>query len=109
MIAVPKLMGTKNNATAASIKQDIATITTSIQSYYMSNNGIDKISDSVNINPKRWTLTDKKIEFKINNLTCIAIEVNTSNQLVIDIDESSSQVCQKLYDDGIRDTTYNLY
>ena len=108
-VAVPKLMDTRSNAVTTTIKQDISTITTSIQSYYMLNNGIEKISDSVNINPKAWVVSDKKLEYKSNETTCVTIEITTSNKLVISIDETSSDICQKLYDAGIRDTSYDLF
>ena len=41
-IAVPKLLDSRSNAIVTTIKQDISTITNSIQSFYMLNNGIDK-------------------------------------------------------------------
>ncbi len=107
-IAVPKLMDTRNNAQATTIKQDIATITTSVQSYYMLNNGIEKISDAVNINPTTWSITNKKLEYEIHDKICVIIDINT-NKLIIDIDETSSEVCQKLYDEGIRDISYELF
>ena len=50
-VAVPKLLDSRSSAVVTTIKQDIVTITTSIQSYYMLNSGIEKITDSVNINP----------------------------------------------------------
>ncbi len=108
-VAVPKLMDTKNSATATTIKQDISTITTSIQSYYMLNNGIEKISDSVNINPNLWTIADKQLDYKINDTVCVTIKITDSNKLEVVIDEKTNEVCQKLYDDGIRNISYNLF
>ena len=108
-IAVPKLINTKNNASAATIKQDITTITTSIQSYYILNNKIEKISDAVNINPNTWSITDQKIEYKVNGTTCVTIEITTSNKLTVAIVANSSDICQKIYDSGIRDISYDLY
>ncbi|MEA2017016.1 MAG: hypothetical protein U9N59_01100 [Campylobacterota bacterium] len=107
-VAVPRLMDTRSNASATTIKQDIATITTSIQSYYMLNNGISKISDAVNINPTTWAITDKKLEYKVTEAICVAITI-ANNKLNIEIDETSSEICQKLYDDGIRDISYDLF
>ena len=108
-VAVPKLMDTRSNAVATTIKQDIATITTSIQSYYMLNNGIEKISDSVNINPNTWVISDKKLEYKTNDTICVTMEITTSNKLELIIDEASSETCQKLYDSGIRNISYDLF
>ena len=47
-IAVPKLLNSRSNAVVTTIKQDISTITTAIQSQYMLNGSIDKITDTDN-------------------------------------------------------------
>lgn len=108
-VAVPKLMDTRSSAIVSTIKQDISTITTSAQSYYMMNNKIDNISDSVNINESTWTVSSKKIEFKIEDTVCVSISLN-DNKLSVDIDETSeSSVCKKLYESGVRDVSYDLY
>lgn len=107
-VAVPKLMGTKASASAATMKQDITTISASIQSYYMLNGKIEKISDAVNINQSRWNVSDKQLEYKIDELTCITIDIK-NNKLNITIDKSAGEVCQKLYDDGIRNDTIDLF
>jgi len=108
-VAVPKLMDTRSSAIVSTIKQDISTITTSVQSYYMMNNKIDNISDSVNINESTWTVSSKKVEFKIEDTICISISLN-DNKLSVDInDNSDSTVCKKLYESGVRDVSYDLY
>jgi general secretion pathway protein G len=108
-VAVPKLMDTRHDAMASTITQDISTITTAVQSYYMVNNGIDKLSDTVNINPNVWTIGDKKLEYKVDDIVCITMELVQPNKLSITIQQSSSDVCQKIYDKGIRDISYTLY
>ncbi|BFU77027.1 hypothetical protein ALC152_02420 [Arcobacter sp. 15-2] len=108
-VAVPKLMDTRSSAIVSTIKQDISTITTSVQSYYMMNNKIDNISDSVNINESTWTVSSKKVEFKIEDTVCVSISLN-DNKLSVDInDNSDSTVCKKLYESGVRDVSYDLY
>jgi len=108
-VAVPKLMDTRSSAIVSTIKQDISTITTSVQSYYMMNNKIDNISDSVNINESTWTVSSKKVEFKIEDTICISISLN-DNKLSVDInDNSDSSICKKLYESGVRDVSYDLY
>ncbi|MGK0256117.1 MAG: general secretion pathway protein G [Arcobacteraceae bacterium] len=107
-VAVPKLMDSRNSALVTTIKQDISTITTSIQSYYMINNKIEKITDSVNINPSTWKVSDLQVEYISEDNTCIDILIK-ENQLDLIIDETSSEICQKIYDSGIRDATYELY
>ncbi len=107
-VAIPKLLDTKSNATVSTIKQDISTISTSIQSYYLMNGSINKITDAVNINSSTWSISDKKIEFKNSDgSVCTSLTVQNSS-LIVDIDQTSSPLCQKLYTDGIRDTTYEL-
>jgi len=106
-VAVPKLLDSRSSAIVTTIKQDITTITTSVQSYYMLNGKIDKITDSVNLNPNTWDVTDKKLEYKINDVVCTTIEID-ENKLIVGIDETTSDTCKKLYDSGIRDETYEL-
>ena len=106
-VAIPKLLNTKGSATVSTIKQDISTITTSIQSYYMINGSISKITDAVNINSSTWNIEDKKVEFKSDSKTCVKIEIVGSN-LSVDIDQQSSSLCMQLYNEGVRDTSYTL-
>ena len=107
-VAVPKLMDSRSSALVTTIKQDISTITTSIQSYRMINDKIEKISDSVNINANTWIVSDLNVKFVYEENTCITIEIAT-NKLNVIIDEKSSTVCEKLYDSGVRDTSYELF
>ena len=107
-VAVPKLMDSRSSALVTTIKQDISTITTSIQSYQMLNSKIEKISDSVTINTNTWNVDDLKVEFTSEEKICVTIEIVT-NKLNITIDNDSSSICQKLYDSGVRDASYELY
>ena len=105
--AVPKLLNTRTNAVVITIKQDISTIITAVQSQYMLNSDVDKITDSVTINEKNWKIEDKKLAYDVDGTNCVTIEVTTSNLIVI-INEKSSSLCQKLYDAGIKNITYDL-
>ncbi len=107
-IAVPKLFDLKSGALAASIKQDVNTITNSIQSYYMLENSIEKISDAVKVNPQNWKISDTKLEFNHEDQNCITIEVK-SNKLDITISEQSSELCRNIYDKGVRSVSYDLF
>ncbi len=107
-IAVPKLFDLKSGALAATIKQDINTISNSIQSYYMLENGIEKISDAVKVNPQNWKISDTKLEFNHEDQNCITIEVK-SNKLDITISEQSSELCRDIYDKGVRSVSYDLF
>jgi general secretion pathway protein G len=107
-VAVPKLLDTRSSAIVSTIKQDISTITTSIQSHYMINNEITKISDSVNINTSTWNVSDLKVEFISEENECVTIAI-ISSKLDVTIDQESSTICKKLYDSGIRDVSYELF
>lgn len=107
-VAVPRLMDSKSNALAASIKQDISTITTSIQSYHMLNSSVDKISDAVTLDTTRWEIEDKKVLYKVDTQTCITIEVHTAKLTVV-IDDSSSKTCKKIADFGIFNQSLELF
>lgn len=107
-VAIPKLMDSRDNATVSSITQDISTITNSIQSYSLSNGGISKISDSVNINSKNWTIEDTKVSYKVNNSDCITISIANS-KLDLVIDTNSTTLCGKIYESGVRNISYDLY
>ena len=109
-IAVPKLLDSRTSAIVTTVKQDISTITNSIQSYYMLNNGITNITDSVNINESTWNVENKSVTFSSDSVDCVTIKV-IGTQLVVDIVESevdSNSICRKIYDAGIRDVTYEL-
>ena len=107
-VAIPKLLDTRSSALEATIKQDISTISTSIQSYYMLNQKIEKISDAVNINTNTWDVDNSKVSFVSEGNECVSIEV-ISNKLNIVINQDSSKICKKLYESGIRDERYELY
>jgi general secretion pathway protein G len=107
-VAVPKLFDLKSGALSNTIKQDVNTISNSIQSYYMLENRIDKISDAVKLNEQNWKVSDKKLEFDYEEQNCITIEVN-SNQLDIKIFKESSDMCQDIYDKGVRSVSYDLF
>jgi len=111
--AIPKYLDTKNSAVVSTIKRDISTATTSIQSYYLVNNKIDKISDAVTLNTQNWTIEDLKVIYKENDNNCVVLEVKDSDSskilsLVI-TPSSAGPICQMLNDDGIVDTTYDLF
>ena len=106
-VAVPKLMSTKTSAQVASLKQDITTITTSIQSYYLVNGNIDKISDAINVNSSVWDILDTEVKFVENTKTCISIKIDGTN-LNMTIDSSVGDICESLSNSGIVTTTYKL-
>ena len=106
-VAVPKLMDSRSGALATTIKQDISTITNSIQSYYMLNGKVEKISDAVNINNKTWEVDSQKVIFPSSDEPCVTIAID-ENELSVTIDKNSTEVCTKIIESGIEETTYKL-
>ena len=109
--AVPKYLDTKDSALVSTIKRDINTAVSSIQSYYMLNQKIDKISDALTINDTNWTSSDTKITDKN---TCLSLEIKTAESGVKTIDLSvdttkDSAICKKIRDSGLVTISYSLY
>ena len=110
--AIPKYLDTRNSAIASTIKRDISSVTTSIQSYYLVNNKIDKISDAVTLNKQNWTIEDLKVTYKENENNCVVLEVkkdDDGDKLTLTISPDVGPICKKLNEDGIIVTTYDLY
>ena len=109
--AIPKYIDTKDSALVSTIKRDVNTAVNSIQSYYLLNQKIDKISDAINVNETNWTLSDTKITDKNE---CLSLEVKTSDEgnksleLALD-DTKTANICVKLIASGLENTTYELY
>jgi len=111
-VAIPKYLDTKNSAVASTIKRDISTATTSIQSYYLVNNEIDKISDAITLNEHNWKeIDDLEVAYKEGEDTCVSLKVDeASGSKVLSLSISGSgPICKILIEDGIVDTTYDLF
>ena len=106
--AIPKFLDSRSGAIVTTIKQDVSTITNAIQTHYMITNGINKITNAVHVNSQNWVISDKKVQFNKDEQTCITIEVKR-NVLQVDIYETSSELCQKIYDSGVRSVSYDLF
>lgn len=110
-IAIPKFLSTKNDAVVSTVKQDISTITTSVQSYYLVNSKIDKISDAVNLNSAVWDISDTAVIFNDQDTECIKMEIvslESDMELVLTINKDAGSICEKLSNSGITSTTYKL-
>jgi general secretion pathway protein G len=105
--AVPKLMNISSKAKISTVKQDINTIITSIQSYYLINSSMDKISDAVNINESVWELKDKEVTYKDNENNCVKITI-VENTLNLLITESAGDICLELQNNGVKTVSYDL-
>jgi len=108
--AAPKLMDTKDSALVSTLKRDINTAINSIQSYYLLNQKIDDISDTMNLSSTNWNIEKLKISDKNS---CIILEVkNVSNNVVIDLQVDKlkdTTICKKIRDSGLVSKVYEVY
>jgi general secretion pathway protein G len=106
-VAIPKLMGINSKAKTSTVSGDISTIVSSVQSYYMVHKKIDKISDSVTLNPSVWSIGDKEVIYKENDKDCVKITVEEGSLSLV-IEESAGGVCGELSKNGIRNEVFDL-
>ena len=109
--AIPKFFNTTTDAKVSSLQRDINTVITSIQSYYLVNMKIEKISDSINLNNKLWTINDKNIIYKENEKECVKIEIlsqNLKEKINLVVDGTTGNICKKLNENGVVSVAYNL-
>ena len=107
-IAAPKLLNFTSKATSTVLIQDIKTITSSIQNYYMINGSIEKITDCVSINQKYWEIADLQVENKENGNPCVTISIE-ENQLELVIDEDVGEICEAVAQSGIHSEVISLH
>jgi general secretion pathway protein G len=112
-IALPRFNDTRQKAISNTIKQDITTITRAIKSAHLLNGDITNINDVVEVDTNIWKLntTQLKLEYKISNTTCVTIEVDkitATHKLKVTIDETTSEICQIIANDGIVNSSENL-
>lgn len=112
--AVPKFLHTKDSALSGTIKRDIISAQTAIQSYTLLNKEIENIDDAITLNSNNWELeTSLKATFKDHGKDCITISViseDGANYFDVKITDNSGAVCTKLRDlEKIVNTKYFLY
>ena len=106
-VAIPKLMNINSKANISVIKQDISSIISSSQSYYLVNKKIDAFSDALQLNSKIWNITNTKLIYKENNKDCVTIELST-NSIDLSISPSVGDICDQLSKEGIVTHSYSL-
>lgn len=108
--AIPKYMNTKQAAVVTTVKRDIATITSSLQSYFLLHGEIDDINDALTLGNNNWQIDNKTITYKSSGQDCITIRVNEQEQeFELNINETLDTICEKLSNAGIKDTKTALY
>lgn len=105
--AVPKYIDTRDSALASTIKRDLITVITSVQSYYLINQEIEKITDSVSVNESNWLVEDKKMLFNDKKEECLSLELSESS-IIITIEPSNGNVCKILEEMGVKSETFDL-
>lgn len=103
--AIPKYLDTKNDAVASTIQRDLATATTSIQSYYLVEGDITNITDAVQLNTANWSLdTNNLIMTSTNASNCAKLTINKdTKKIIINIDTTLDDICTKLSELGVKD------
>ena len=109
--AIPKYIDTKDSALVSTLKRDIASTTSSIQTYYLLNQKIDKIQDAIEVNETNWTVSNTKLTDKNE---CMTLEIKTSdsgsNELILSVDDTKDlNICKKIVDAGLENKTIALY
>ncbi|QKF58838.1 type II secretion system protein [Aliarcobacter lanthieri] len=108
--AAPKLMDTKDSALVSTLKRDVNTAINSIHSYYLLNQKIEDINDTMNLNSTNWDIEKLKMSDKNS---CITLEVkNVSNNIVIDLQIDNlkeASICKKIRDSGLISKVYEVY
>ncbi|MCT7614614.1 type II secretion system protein [Aliarcobacter butzleri] len=110
-VAVPKFLDTRDSALVSTIKRDVNTAINSIQSYYLLNQKIEKLTDAMEISDSNWKVEDLKLTDKNS---CLTIEVKTSSnetkniELVVDSIKETT-ICKKLREAGLVSKSVELY
>ncbi|MFX4233911.1 type II secretion system protein [Aliarcobacter butzleri] len=110
-VAVPKFLDTRDSALVSTIKRDVNTAINSIQSYYLLNQKIEKLTDAMEISDSNWKVEDLKLTDKNS---CLTIEVKTSSnetkniELIVDSTKETT-ICKKLRDVGLVSKSVELY
>jgi general secretion pathway protein G len=113
-VALPKFNDTREEAIATSIINDISTITNAIKSQHILKNDLKDISKAVQLNTNRWTLDSTKqiLRYNISNTTCVQIQIDRSSsthRLKTTITPGLDSLCQKIKENGPKDTIEDLY
>jgi len=107
-VAVPKLMDTKANAQATTIKNDIATIVSSVRAYYLVNDELDDLTTALTLNQNIWEIDGTSAIYYDDEMPCVSVSIEDKKLNVIVSDENSGKVCEKIISSGVSSTIYDL-
>lgn len=105
-VAIPKFMDTKDDATAATIKQDVNTIISSVKSYVLVNGNDKDFNNMVSVSSDKWTLSEKNTVLTMkDDANCVKFTLGDS--LVLDVGDSTTDICKKIKT-SVSAATYDL-
>jgi general secretion pathway protein G len=107
-VAVPKLMDTKANAQATTIKNDISTIVSSVRAYYLINDNLDDLNSALTLNQNIWEIDGTNAIYNDADANCISISIEDKKLNVIVNEENSGKVCEKIKTSGFSSIIYDL-
>ena len=108
-VAIPKFMDTKADAEAATIKQDISTIVSSVRSYVMVGNTFSDFDSVLTLNKNTWTGSDTAtIKFTDTEAECVTIAIADDKLTITVADAEAGTICEKLVALGVASTEYEL-
>ncbi len=105
--AIPKYINTKNYALASTVKRDLISVISAIQTHYLVNKKVDKISDIITLNSTNWQVLDKKVLFSESGKVCIELSVEEP-KIKIEVFKDTSSVCKLLDEMEIRNQDIDL-
>lgn len=94
--AIPKYMDTRDEALASTIHRDLATATTSIQSYYLVNRSIDDITKAIQINENNWKLSEDKLSIAFTDDSECAVLKILDKTISIKLSDNAGGACDAL-------------
>lgn len=108
--AIPKYMNTRDEALASTIHRDLATATTSIQSYYLVNRSITDITQAVQVNTNNWTIDTLTMTSKsADDCAVLTVTQDDDGKDIIKITiDSTKDICKILNDSGVKSQNIDL-
>ena len=107
-VAIPKFMDTKADAEAATIKQDISTIVSSVRSYVMVGNTFSDFDSVLTLNKNTWTGSDTATIKSTDTDECVTIAIADDKLTITVADAEAGTICEKLVALGVASTKYEL-
>ncbi len=93
--AVPKYMDTKNYALASTIKRDLTSTISAIQTHFLIHKKVENIEDVVSLNKSNWTVSKKEISFKEADEICLKLSIDKT-KIKIEVFKDVGKVCKLL-------------